>query len=1002
MVFQNIGGRLVDIVFGYDFFISYTWADGSKYARSLYEKLKAQGFTAFLDEKDFTGGDNWTLLGRRAVKKTRQLILVATPKVHESDPVLKELTAFQSTGRKIIPIEIGDSLNRQKYAKSPLLPLIRTDVLKIRQPLQDGAIPNEAAPEIIGELRRGFKHVRQAQIRVRVLLGACLMLLVLLCVAVWQGYLASANAKEAIAQRLEAQKALSESLLTLARQQLQGGKRSDAAVLFAEANVLNPTGYARKSALSLLKDLPTLRHIWPVAKPIGLPIVDVAGNPSSKTEVGISRMGTFAEAWWPFDEVIPPRIIRHDRPIRALALSTNGHLLITADDQGFARVWDTETLGPGPVLKHDAGLNFVSFSPNDKHVLTVDSAGVIQLWNASNGLVEHTMEFPGCSVVTFSADGNSVVAGSAESHDVRFWNTDTGDPIRPPLGHGGQVSCLAVSADNRYALTGVTEAKRVLLWDLDNTGSPKFTLSLEQDPLAVALDPNQFRAIVNTSESIQTFVLGKEEPEFTLYPEPTSTHVGFDAHGKCIWAAGPGDKLLRWDVTDGQELGRIGNFSDSQESLAWVASDGSSTITANREKSLLLHWTTTTAFPATIPLSTEKPEVAIDDLGRYLAVADGRRLAIYEAAHGRCLWNVGELDQQPWAMAFRDSGTTLEILHGIRGGIRIQKFRLSQKDVVETHDTKEKFKGQFKSIADWSDDFNHAVIIEKDSPPNRLTILDLRHEQEPVRIEFPGKPISALLESFKPIQHTAQVLTWAFTPDGDKLAVATADRKVWIINIGMGRIVRELPALERQPEMLAISRYSELVAIATVDLGVQIRDRMGKLVGSPIRIPVDPTRLSFSENGNYLFVCAGSTFIKDLLKQDVFVRSIAGESTVHWNTVYSLPVDYGGGGIRGHLLYAWDVATGLEIGSPVAFSVRVEPQAHILSAANGRVLEQQGKMLRVWTCGEDNPHITPQDLRLQAWVQTGLEVVNSNRVEQLSPSRWDHFKRTQANQPTVR
>ena len=29
MRFQNIAGRLVDLIFGYDFFVSYTWADGS-------------------------------------------------------------------------------------------------------------------------------------------------------------------------------------------------------------------------------------------------------------------------------------------------------------------------------------------------------------------------------------------------------------------------------------------------------------------------------------------------------------------------------------------------------------------------------------------------------------------------------------------------------------------------------------------------------------------------------------------------------------------------------------------------------------------------------------------------------------------------------------------------------------------------------------------------------------------------------------------------------------
>ena len=39
MGLENILGWLVDVIFGYDFVVSYTWADGSKYAHSLYEKL---------------------------------------------------------------------------------------------------------------------------------------------------------------------------------------------------------------------------------------------------------------------------------------------------------------------------------------------------------------------------------------------------------------------------------------------------------------------------------------------------------------------------------------------------------------------------------------------------------------------------------------------------------------------------------------------------------------------------------------------------------------------------------------------------------------------------------------------------------------------------------------------------------------------------------------------------------------------------------------------------
>jgi hypothetical protein len=175
MAFQNILGRLVDVMFGYDFFVSYTWADGSKYAYSLYEKLRAQGFTVFLDEKEYARGDNWTLLGRRALKKTRQLILTATPKVHESAPVLKELKAFQSTGRRIIPIEIGNSLDRQKYPKSRLLPLIPANSSKSNSRFNKTQFRTKLRPKSFANFVAVFKHVRQAQKRVRVLLGACLV-----------------------------------------------------------------------------------------------------------------------------------------------------------------------------------------------------------------------------------------------------------------------------------------------------------------------------------------------------------------------------------------------------------------------------------------------------------------------------------------------------------------------------------------------------------------------------------------------------------------------------------------------------------------------------------------------------------------------------------------------------------------------------------------------------------------------------------------------------------
>ena len=39
--------RLLDLIFGYDFFISYSWSDGGSYANALTHQLRALGFQVF-------------------------------------------------------------------------------------------------------------------------------------------------------------------------------------------------------------------------------------------------------------------------------------------------------------------------------------------------------------------------------------------------------------------------------------------------------------------------------------------------------------------------------------------------------------------------------------------------------------------------------------------------------------------------------------------------------------------------------------------------------------------------------------------------------------------------------------------------------------------------------------------------------------------------------------------------------------------------------------------
>lgn len=806
-------------------------------------------------------------------------------------------------------------------------------------------------------------------------------------------------------ERNKARRALSESLLTLARQQLEKGDRQASLVLFTEANTLHPTNYARANALSLLREIPSLRHIWPAVKPVGMRTFTAVRNPSSQTFLAITRMAVLEEDWWMFAEPIPDRVIRHGSVIRSLAMSPDGRRLLTGGQEGYARIWDAETLEPyGEALKHegqDAVVNFVLFSPDGTRILTIDSSSTLRLWNARTGALEGAIEYKGCSAVAFRADGKVLITGSRELKDVRVWDVETRGERRPPIAQPHPVQSLAVSPDGRHVLVGMEGEKLALLWDLEDTAQPKFRFRPEAEPYALAIDPGHPRVAIATDQRIEVFSFGNEEAERTFYPVSTSFDIGFDAQGRYLWAAGPVDKLTWWDPEDGQLLARFGS-SSSDELPGWVAADAASVITWDHEKSLLLHWDMPEFVPpVTLPAPSQKGALAVSDDGRYLAVADGARITVYETGKGERLSEIALAEGgPPYDMAFRASPPLLEILHAIPGGVQRRVFDPLKGASVETQTVR----GPFLRVIGWSDDFSRVLVMEKEAGPNRVTFLKMRGESSPVPVEFPGKPFSGILETGGVINHTGQPLAWDFASDGRRLAVATADLTVRVLDADTGQTVREFGKLSRHVLRVALSPQGDRVAFATGDLVVHVRGvESGDTIRPPLKIGWDIGGLRFSPDSRYLFVVAlGATWVADLSSPRAPVRQlpVVADVALSPTGAFVVVVGYAEGNRTTSVLAVGDLETGLEIESRVPFYVgprSTEPEQARFSPGGGKVVLRQGKLLRVWSLDglgrEDHP---PEELRRRAWIQTGLQVVDNNRVERLSPTSWQELRRVDA------
>src|SRR5258708_1786580 len=76
---------LIDLVFGYDYFISYSHSDGANYPTKLADRLEASGYTTFLDNRVYVAGTDLQTATKRRVRMSKFLIIVGREKALKSE-----------------------------------------------------------------------------------------------------------------------------------------------------------------------------------------------------------------------------------------------------------------------------------------------------------------------------------------------------------------------------------------------------------------------------------------------------------------------------------------------------------------------------------------------------------------------------------------------------------------------------------------------------------------------------------------------------------------------------------------------------------------------------------------------------------------------------------------------------------------------------------------------------------------------------------------------------
>jgi WD40 repeat protein len=166
----------------------------------------------------------------------------------------------------------------------------------------------------------------------------------------------------------------------------------------------------------------------------------------------------------------------HDGPVNCVVFTPDGRHVLSGGVDKSIRIWDSET---GKEIKRFQAHFFqvwsLAVSPNGDRVVSGGTWQTPRLWDMKNARLVLSFTLPGGDQaeklhdanVVFNHDGSRVLAAGGPDGKIRLWNAHDGRMLLELEGHKGGTSSVAISADDRYALSGGFD-NTVRYWDLSN------------------------------------------------------------------------------------------------------------------------------------------------------------------------------------------------------------------------------------------------------------------------------------------------------------------------------------------------------------------------------------------------------------------------------------------------------------------------------------------------------------------------------------------------------